>query len=100
MSDPYTFIPLLLLVVVFYLLVLRPARARQREFTATQQALEPGSRVMLASGIYGDIATIGDETIELEVSPGMHVTVARQAVARVLPAPEPVDPTTSPDASE
>ena len=82
-------LPILLLVVVFYLLVLRPARARQRDFVATQRALEPGARVMLASGIHGVLVSVEDTEARLEIAPGTVVTVNRQAVARVLDEPSP-----------
>ena len=53
MTDLYSLLPIVLLLVIFYLLVMRPARARQKDYQNTQAALEPGRRVMLASGIYG-----------------------------------------------
>ncbi len=84
MTDLYSFLPLLLLLVIFYLLVMRPARKRQREYQATQAALEPGSRVMLASGIYGELVSVGDTEAELRIAPSTIITVNRQAVAQVL----------------
>lgn len=88
MSDWVTYLPLLLLVILFWLLVLRPARARQREFAGLQQQLVPGLQVMLASGIYGELVTVGDDTIELRVAPQAVITVARQAVGKIIePAP-------------
>ena len=96
MSDAYSFLPLVLLLVIFYLLVMRPARKRQREYNSTQQALEPGRRVMLASGIYGELVSVGDLEAELRIAPDTVVTVNRQAVARVVdpaPTPDPESPT-------
>jgi preprotein translocase subunit YajC len=84
-------LPLILLVVAFFFLVLRPARARQRAFLQTQNQLTPGSEVMIASGIFGTIVSLGDETVELRIAPNTVVTVNRQAVARVI------TPTAAPD---
>lgn len=86
MSNWVDFLPLLFLVLIFWLLIIRPARARQREFLKTQNALSVGDKIMLASGIFGEIATIGDETLELRIAPETVVTVNRQAVAKVIPA--------------
>ena len=83
MNDVASILPILLLVVAFLFLVVRPARARRREFLALQNQLEIGQRVMLASGIFGEIVTIGDETIELRIAPQTVVTVNRHAVSRV-----------------
>ncbi len=77
------FLPLVLLVLVFWLLVLRPSRKRQQEAQKTQASLEPGTRVMLSSGLFGRVTEVGDTTLHLEVAPGTVVEVHRQAVARV-----------------
>lgn len=87
MQDAQNYLPLVLLVLVFWFLILRPMRKRQQQFTKTQNSIEAGSRVMLASGIFGDVVSIEDETVELKISPETTVTVLRQAIARVI-APE------------
>jgi preprotein translocase subunit YajC len=87
-SNWGSLIPLVLVVLAFWLLVLRPARNRQKDFMATQESLTPGSRVMLASGLFGEVVAIGDDEVQLRVAPDVVVTVARQAVAKVV---EPVE---------
>jgi preprotein translocase subunit YajC len=87
-------LPLILIVVAFYFLVLRPARARQRAFLETQSELTPGTRVMIASGIFGDIVSLDEETVELRIAANTVVTVNRQAVARVIPPATPAAPET------
>lgn len=89
MNDWASILPLVLLVLAFLLLVVRPARARQREFQRLQGRLEPGQQVMLASGIFGEIDSIGDETIELRIAAQTVVTVNRHAVSRVVVRTEP-----------
>lgn len=89
MNDWASILPLVLLVLAFLLLVVRPARARQREFQRLQGRLEPGQQVMLASGIFGEIDSIGDETIELRIAAQTVVTVNRHAVSRVVVGTEP-----------
>jgi preprotein translocase subunit YajC len=80
--------PFVLIAVVFYLVLIRPQKPRQSELAATQRGLEIGDEVMLGAGIVGRVAETGDEYLQLEVQPGVHVKVARQAVVRVL-HPEP-----------
>jgi preprotein translocase subunit YajC len=81
-------ITLLLMVGAMYLLFIRPQRARMRAITAAQAGLTPGSEVVLTSGIYGTVVNVDQESILLEVSPGVHLKVARGAVARVV-TPQP-----------
>jgi preprotein translocase subunit YajC len=81
-------LPFVLIVVVFWFLVVRPARNQQKRLAATQSAVAIGSQVMLGSGIYGTVAGIGDETFDVEIAPGTTMKVAKQAVVRVI---EPTD---------
>jgi len=94
-NDWASIIPLVILVLAFLLLVIRPARARQRGFQQLQGQLEPGQQVMLASGIFGEIVTIGDETLELRIAPETVITVNRHAVSRVVPSGEPDNETST-----
>jgi len=103
MSNWVQYLPLILVVIAFWLLVLRPARNRQKEFVATQNALTPGSRVMLASGIFGELVAVRDDDVDLRVASDVVLTVARQAVAKVIvpqntfPSDEPNDPSSAAD---
>lgn len=85
-EDLYALLPFVLLALVFWFLVFRPARKRQRETQQTQASLEVGVRVMLTSGIFGDVVSVGDDTIEVEIASGTVVTAHRQAVGRTIPA--------------
>lgn len=84
MQQLSTFLPFVLIALVFYLLIVRPQRRRAQDLARTQSAIGPGTEVMLGSGIYGFVQTIGDDTVELEVSPGTHLKVARQAIVKVV----------------
>lgn len=77
-------LPLLLLVAAFVFLVLRPARNRQRQAAALQEALAVGSEVMLTSGVFGKVTWLGEETLRIEIAPGTVIRTHRQAVGRVL----------------
>lgn len=77
-------LPLLLIVLAFWFLVIRPARKRQQDTARIQSSVDVGAEVMLGSGIYGTVVAVGDDTLQLEVAPGTTVKVARQAVVRVI----------------
>ena len=96
MSNWVQYLPLVLVVIAFWLLVLRPARNRQKEFMRTQTSLTPGSRVMLASGIFGELVAVRDEEVDIRVASDVVLTVARQAVAKVI-EPHNVPPADGPN---
>jgi preprotein translocase subunit YajC len=79
-----TFLPLVLIVLVFWFLVIRPTRKRQQQMSSVQSSLGPGSQVMLSSGIFGTVVSVADESVRIEIAPGTTIKVARQAVVRVV----------------
>jgi preprotein translocase subunit YajC len=84
MQQYTTLIFIALLALVFYFLILRPQRKRQQAVQQTLSALSPGDRVMLASGLFGTVVSVGTKQVVLEVSPGAEVTVLKQAVSRIV----------------
>jgi preprotein translocase subunit YajC len=93
-SSTGNYLPLLFIVAIIggmYFLMIRPQQRRNRELQQMQATLGPGAEVMTGSGIYGTVTDVDDAegTIDLEVSPGVTITFARAAVARVISgAPE------------
>lgn len=50
-------------------------------------ALAPGVMVMTAGGIYGTVRSISDDVVELEISQGVTIRVAKAAIGRVVDSP-------------
>ena len=84
-GDLAALLPFALIALVFWFLIFRPARKRQRETMQTQASLEVGVRVMLTSGIFGDVVSVGDSEVEVEIAPGTVISVHRQAIGKVVP---------------
>lgn len=82
--DAMTLLPILLIGVVFYLLIMRPARNRQRKQAEMMSALSPGTAVMTTAGVYGTIVSIDDEDAELEIAPGVVIRVVKAAIGKVI----------------
>lgn len=82
MQNYSTLILIALMVVAFYLLILRPQKKRQQAIQQTLSSLGPGSRVLLGSGLFGTIVAIGERQAVLEISPGVELTVLKQAIVR------------------
>ncbi len=81
-------LPIVLIVLAFWFLILRPARKRQVQAQRLQDQIAVGERVMLTSGIFGHVVEMDDETLQLEVAPGVVITALRPAVARLAPLAE------------
>lgn len=82
-----------LLVLGFYLLIIRPARNKARATTQMQDRLAPGLEVMTTSGLFATVDSIEDAAVVLEVSPGVTMRFAKAAVARIVSTDEAADDT-------
>jgi preprotein translocase subunit YajC len=83
--------PLVLLGGVFYFLLLRPNRTRQRQQQSLLESLKVGDEVMTAGGIFGTLKAIDeeDDTVTVEIAPGIEVRMLRRAIAqRLVDEPE------------
>ena len=76
-------IPFVLILLAFYLLIIRPARSRQRAALELQERLAPGVEVMTTSGMYGTIVEIDDDSVRVEVAPGTTIRFTKAAVGQV-----------------
>ncbi|WP_425308897.1 preprotein translocase subunit YajC [Ammonicoccus fulvus] len=83
--DPLTTgLLIALMVASFYFLIIRPNRRRQAEQTKLTESLQPGVRVMLSSGIYGTVVSVGEKQATVQIAPGIEVLVLKQAVLQVI----------------
>ena len=86
MQELVSLLPIIGIALLFWLLIIRPASKRQKALSRMQGALEVGNDVMLSSGIYGTLAAVDDDQVQLLVADGVTIRVARGAVANVVPA--------------
>lgn len=63
---------------------MRKQKRQVAETQRMQESLVPGTRVMTTSGLYGEITAVADDTIELEVAPGLRTTWVRAAVREIV----------------
>ncbi len=72
----------LLLAVAFFFLIVRPQRRQLAARRALVAAIEVGDEIITAGGIYGVVISAAEESLEIEVAPGVVLTLAREAIAR------------------
>src|SRR5262245_41929646 len=76
---------LVLMLVVFWFILIRPQMKRAKEHKAMLETLEKGSEVVTAGGIVGKISKISDAYITLEIANNTEITVQKQSVQTLLP---------------
>jgi len=72
------------MVVIFYMVLIRPQRRRQHAQRQLIDSLDVGDEVVTLGGMYGTIRALDDESVTLEVAPGVDIRFARGAIARKL----------------
>jgi len=79
-----TFLPMILIVGVFYLFLIRPQRKKDKKVKSMLAALKVGDRICTIGGIYGTITGIRDDTITLSVGQqNVPLVFARWAIRNV-----------------
>jgi preprotein translocase subunit YajC len=69
---------------VFYFLLIRPQRKKQKEMKAMLEALKKGDRVQTIGGIRGDIVNVKEKTVVIKVDDNTKMEFSRDAVQSIL----------------
>ena len=82
---------------IFYFLLIRPERKKQKNREAMIKTMKKGDRVMTTSGMYGNVAQVQDDVVTLQVADGVRLRFNRAAIQAVL-EPEAKDKASEKDA--
>lgn len=83
-SDLSFLFVLVIMGGLFYLLLIRPQRKRQRQMQELTSSIEVGDEVRTVGGIYGRVETTTDADIIIDVGNGNTLRIARRAIAERL----------------
>src|SRR5882762_6571691 len=80
------FLPIVLMIAIFYFLVFMPMRKQQKNTKEMIKALQAGQTVVTSGGIIGTIVAVNDDTLILRIKPdNLKLQVSRSAVTSVVP---------------
>ncbi|MFD7326894.1 preprotein translocase subunit YajC [Streptomyces sp. NPDC059875] len=78
-----TLLPFIVLIGAMFLMT-RSAKKKQQAAAQMRDEMQPGTGVRTIGGMYATVKEIGDETVLLEVAPGVHAVYAKNAIGAVL----------------
>lgn len=87
MPDNTTLSTILMVVLMvggFWLLIIRPNQKKQKQHQEMVNQLADGSRVLLGGGVFGSVVHSGVKQVIVEISPGVEIAVAKQAIIRLV----------------
>ena len=73
-------IPFALVLAIFYFVILLPMKKRQKKVQEFLSTLKVGDKVVTSGGIYGSIAKIGEDAVQLQIAPNVRVDISRAAI--------------------
>lgn len=74
------FVPLVLVVAIFYFIILLPMRRKQQKVQGFLDGLKVNDRVVTTGGIYGQITRLGEQTVQLQIADKIRIDVARASI--------------------
>ena len=77
-----TFLPLILVFVVFYFFMIRPQMKKQKEMTNYRSSLKKGDKIVTTGGIYGRIYEVKDNYVTIDVGGDVKLKVDKSALLK------------------
>lgn len=92
-SSLISFVPIILIFLIMYLLMIRPQQKKVKEHKAMVDALRRGDQVVTTGGLIGKVTKVDDQKaeVEVEIAPNVRVRVVRNTIAQVVSKTEPAE---------
>ncbi len=81
-SPLATFLPLILIVAVFYLFMIRPQMKRQKELKNYRESLKKGDKVVTTGGIYGKVVELNEQIATIEIADKVRIKIDKSAILK------------------
>jgi preprotein translocase subunit YajC len=78
-----SFIPLILIFVIFYFMLIRPQQKRLKEHKAMLESVQKGEEVVTTGGIIGKVTAIADDALTIEIAKDVRVRIKRDAIVSI-----------------
>jgi preprotein translocase subunit YajC len=84
----FTLVPFVLIFLIFYFLLIAPARRKQKKHSEMLASLKNGDRIITQGGVLGTVVGVGEQVVQVRIADGVKVEVARHAVAGLQDSPK------------
>ncbi len=84
--DPLmSFLPLILIFVVFYFILIRPQQKKVKEHKQMTESLKKGDEVVTNGGVLGKITDVGENFVTVKIADNVEIKVQRAAIGSLMP---------------
>lgn len=82
-QNPFmTFLPLILIIVVFYFFMIRPQVKKQKDLKSYRESLKKGDKIITTGGMYGKVVDIKENVIVIDVGEQIRLRIDKSAVLK------------------
>lgn len=89
LAGPGQFLPLVAIMVLFYVMILMPQQRRQKEHAAKIGAVKRGDTVVMSNGMIGKVVRVEEAEVGVEISQNVTVKVVKSMLSEVRARGEP-----------
>ena len=82
MQGVQSLIFLVLMIGIFYMMLVRPQKRRVEQHRQLVESIDIGDEVVTIGGLFGTVASLDEDEIELEVAPGTRLRFVKSAISR------------------
>ena len=83
-----SFLPLILIFVIFYFLLIRPQQKRAKDHRQMLENIKKGDKVITSGGVYAVVESVGTNTVVLKIAENVKVKFGKANIAAVRPPSE------------
>jgi preprotein translocase subunit YajC len=73
--------PFAVMLLIFYVILVLPARRKQKKVAEFQSSLKVGDKVITGGGIYGTVSRLGEGTIQIQIADKVKIEISRSAIS-------------------
>ena len=87
-SGLMTFVPMLLILAIFYFMMIRPQQRKEKERRKMIDELRAGAKIVFAGGLMGTIVSATEKTFRVAIASGVEIEISRSCVQGLAPKEE------------
>ncbi len=80
-----SFLPLILIFVIFYFFLIRPQQKKAKEHQKMLSEIKKDDKIITAGGIYGTVSQVKGEIVDVRIAENVKVQVSKGSISAVLP---------------
>ena len=79
-----SFVPLILMFVIFYFLLIRPQQTKAKEHREMIKNIKKGDRIVTSGGIHGRVTAVSETTMTVEIADKVRIKLTRGNIAALV----------------